>query len=63
MVTGEDTLGIPHGIIDVARYAPPGVGEREAFLYPNDKHPLARGKVRYVGDEVAAVAAVDEDTA
>jgi len=28
-----------------------------------DKHPLARGKVRFVGDEIAAVAAVDEDTA
>ncbi len=28
-----------------------------------DKYPLARGKVRFVGDEMAAVAAVDEDTA
>lgn len=28
-----------------------------------DKYPLARGKVRFVGDEIAAVAAVDEDTA
>jgi len=50
-------------MIDVERYAPPGVGEREAFLYPNDKLPLALKKVRYVGDEVAAVAAVDEDIA
>ena len=28
-----------------------------------DEYPLAREKVRYVGEEVAAVAAVDEDTA
>lgn len=28
-----------------------------------DKHPLAMDKVRHVGDEVAAVAAVDEETA
>jgi CO/xanthine dehydrogenase Mo-binding subunit len=28
-----------------------------------DKHPLARGKVRFIGDEIAAVAAVDEETA
>src|SRR3989337_60923 len=28
-----------------------------------DQYPLARDKVRYIGDEVAAVAAIDEDTA
>lgn len=28
-----------------------------------DEYPLARGKVRYLGEEVAAVAAVDEETA
>lgn len=28
-----------------------------------DKLPLAAGKIRFVGDEVAAVAAIDEDTA
>ena len=28
-----------------------------------DEYPLARGKVRYLGEEVAAVAAIDEDTA
>ncbi|MBI5440862.1 MAG: molybdopterin-dependent oxidoreductase [Deltaproteobacteria bacterium] len=28
-----------------------------------DEYPMARGKVRYLGEEVAAVAAVDEDTA
>jgi CO/xanthine dehydrogenase Mo-binding subunit len=32
-------------------------------LYIKDQHILAREKVRYAGDEVAAVAAVDEDTA
>ncbi len=63
VVTGKDTPGIAYGVIDVARYAPPGVGGEEAYFYPNDKHPLAMEKVRYVGDEVAAVAAVDEDTA
>lgn len=31
--------------------------------YPADQAPLARGKVRYIGDEVAAVAALDEDCA
>jgi 4-hydroxybenzoyl-CoA reductase subunit alpha len=28
-----------------------------------DEHALANGKVRFIGDEVAAVAAIDEDTA
>lgn len=28
-----------------------------------DEYPMARGKVRYIGEEVAAVAAIDEDTA
>jgi CO/xanthine dehydrogenase Mo-binding subunit len=31
--------------------------------FRKDQYPLAVGKVRYVGDEVAAVAAVDEETA
>lgn len=31
--------------------------------YPPDKYSLAVDKVRYIGDEVAAVAALDEDTA
>jgi len=63
VITGKDTLGIPYGVIDVARYAPPGVGGKDVPIYPNDKHPLAMEKVRYVGDEVAAVAAVDEEIA
>ena len=31
--------------------------------YPADQNALAQDKVRYIGDEVAAVAAVDADTA
>jgi putative selenate reductase molybdopterin-binding subunit len=31
--------------------------------YPGDQYALAVGKVRYIGDEIAAIAAVDEDTA
>lgn len=47
VVTGADTPGIPFGYLPI--YA--------------DQYPLARDKARYNGDEVAAVAAVDEDTA
>lgn len=50
VITGKDTLGIKYGTIDV----PP---------YPADKNPLVTDKVRYIGDEVAAVAAIDEDIA
>ncbi|MDO8637262.1 MAG: xanthine dehydrogenase family protein molybdopterin-binding subunit, partial [Dehalococcoidia bacterium] len=50
VITGKDTLGIKYGTIDVPQY-------------PADKNPLAMDKVRYIGDEVAAVAAIDEDTA
>jgi len=60
--------------IDVAKAAAhPGVHlvlTGEAFPVPygimpvsQDEHPLARGKVRFVGDPVAAVVAVDEQTA
>ena len=50
------------------RQVPPEKGGESALrgLMPPpraDKHPLARGKVRFIGDEIAAVAAVDEDTA
>lgn len=48
VVTGDDLSGRKYG------------------LAPNviaDRHALARGLARYVGDEVAALAAVDEDTA
>ncbi|MBI2368729.1 MAG: xanthine dehydrogenase family protein molybdopterin-binding subunit [Deltaproteobacteria bacterium] len=47
-ITVEDTPKIPYSLM-----AP-------AFA---DRMPLAFGKVRYIGDEVAAVAAVDEETA
>ncbi|PIP06340.1 MAG: hypothetical protein COX51_09085, partial [Syntrophobacteraceae bacterium CG23_combo_of_CG06-09_8_20_14_all_50_8] len=48
VITGKDTLGIKYGSIDVPQY-------------PADKNPLAIDRVRYIGDEVAAVAAIDED--
>src|SRR3990172_5253182 len=39
-------------------------GEKYGFIsYTRDKMPFETEKVRYVGDEVAAVAAIDEDTA
>jgi 4-hydroxybenzoyl-CoA reductase alpha subunit len=50
VITGKDTLGKKFG---VPRY--PGA-------HP-DQQGLATDRVRYIGDEVAAVAAVDEDTA
>ncbi len=62
VVTGEDTLGIPYGRGDVAKYLPAHMADKVAS-YTSDKHPLAMEKVRYIGDEVAAVAAVNEETA
>lgn len=50
VVTGEDTPKI--------RY-----GNWRLFPDTQDEYPLAVDKVRFVGDEVAAVAAVDRDTA
>lgn len=50
IVTGKDTPGIRFAFVDT-----PG--------HPADEYPLAIDKVRYVGEEVAAVAAVDMDTA
>lgn len=50
VVTGRDTLGVKQGIW--RRY-------KELC----DEEILARDKVRYIGEPVAAVAAVDEDTA
>ena len=47
IVTGRDTAGEKWGV----------------FPYTRDMQMLQTEKVRYVGDEVAAVAAVDEDTA
>ena len=48
VVTGKDTAGIKFSCFDVPQY-------------PADEEPLAINKVRYIGDEVAAVAAIDED--
>ncbi len=53
VVTGKDITDVPHGFVR-ADPVP-------AFF--SDKFSLAKKKVRYVGDEIAAVAAVDEDTA
>ena len=47
IITGQDTAGEKWGV----------------FPYTRDMQMLQTEKVRYVGDEVAAVAAVDEDTA
>ena len=47
VITGEDVPDIRYGV-SPARY---------------DEHILAKERVRYVGDEVAAVAAIDEETA
>lgn len=50
VVTGKEIGPIRFAFVDTPRY-------------PADQYPLAIDKVRYVGDEVAAVAAVDEITA
>ncbi len=50
VVTGKDTLGIKQGIW-------------RRFKELCDEEILAMSKVRYIGEPVAAVAAVDEDTA
>ncbi len=50
VVTGKDTLGVKQGIW-------------RRFKELCDEEILARSKVRYIGEPIAAVAAVDEDTA
>ena len=50
VITGQDTVGKTMGSI-------------EAIAEMADRHPLAMGKVRFIGDEVAAVAAVSEEVA
>jgi len=42
-----DACDMPYGVIPIAQ----------------NEFPLARGKVRYIGDPIAAVAAIDEETA
>lgn len=49
VVTGKDTGIVRFGCIDTPRY-------------PADQCPLAIDKVRYIGEDVAAVAAIDRDT-
>ena len=46
IVTAKDTPGIKHGFVETPRYPP-------------DQYPLATDKVRFVGEEIAAVAATD----
>lgn len=50
IITGQDVANIRYAFVDTPHY-------------PADEHPLALDKVRYIGDEIAAVAAVDEATA
>jgi CO/xanthine dehydrogenase Mo-binding subunit len=50
VITGKDIGAVRFGCIDTPRY-------------PADQSPLAIDKVRYIGEEVAAVAAIDKDTA
>ena len=47
VITGKDTLGIKHGFVETPRYPP-------------DQYTIAMDRVRYIGEEVAAVAAIDE---
>jgi len=50
VITGRDVGPVRFGFVDTPRY-------------PADMYPLAIDKVRYIGEEVVAVAAVDEITA
>ncbi|HSG17574.1 MAG TPA: molybdopterin cofactor-binding domain-containing protein [Anaerolineae bacterium] len=50
VITGRDTTDMRFAFVDTPRYAA-------------DEYPLAQDKVRYIGDEIAAVAAVDLETA
>lgn len=57
VITAEDTNGRKYG------YWPPGVKWDQWSTVVDDRYPLAKDKVRFIGEELAAVAAVDEDTA
>ena len=46
VITARDTAGIKHGFVETPRYPP-------------DQNPLATDRVRFVGEEIAAVAATD----
>lgn len=57
VITAEDTIGRKYG------YWPPGVKWDQWSTVVEDRYPLARDRVRFAGEELAAVAATDEDTA
>jgi 4-hydroxybenzoyl-CoA reductase subunit alpha len=46
VITAQDTIGKKHGFVETPRYPP-------------DQYPLATDRVRFVGEEIAAVAATD----
>jgi CO/xanthine dehydrogenase Mo-binding subunit len=50
VITGKETWGIRFGFVDTPRY-------------PAEQPVMAEDKVRYIGESVAAVAAIDEDIA
>ena len=50
IITGRDAWDVRHGFVETPRY-------------PADQYVLANDTVRYIGEEVAAVAAIDEDSA
>jgi len=50
IITGQDLSDVRYAFVDTPRY-------------PADEQPLAVDKVRYIGDEVAAVAAESESIA
>ncbi len=50
IVTSADSLKIKHGFVETPRY-------------PADQYPIAVDRVRHVGEDIAGVAAIDEDTA
>jgi 4-hydroxybenzoyl-CoA reductase subunit alpha len=50
VVTAADSLQIKHGFVETPRY-------------PADQFPIAVDTVRHVGEDIAGVAAIDEDTA
>lgn len=50
IITGRDAWGIRHGFVETPRY-------------PADHYVLANDRVRFIGEEIASVAAVDEETA
>ena len=56
-VSAAERLAGVHAVIHA------GNVQQQQFGYNHDNVPLKRDKVRFIGDEVAAVAAIDEETA